>query len=68
MLELTHPFRDGTTHLLFTPEDWLARLVARVPRPRAHLTRYHGVFAPTAGCERASCRHTTFSAQLIRRE
>lgn len=46
VLELTHPFRDGTTHMLFSPEDWLARLAALVPRPRAHLTRYHGVFAP----------------------
>jgi hypothetical protein len=26
--------------------DSLARLVALVPRPRANLTRYHGVFAP----------------------
>ena len=24
----------------------IARLAALVPRPRAHLTRYHGVFAP----------------------
>ena len=24
----------------------MARLAALVPRPRAHLTRYHGVFAP----------------------
>ena len=32
--------------MLFSPEDWLARLAALVPRPRAHLTRYHGVFAP----------------------
>ena len=46
VLELTHPFRDGTTHVIFTPEDWLARLAALVPRPRVHLTRYHGVFAP----------------------
>ena len=24
----------------------IARLAALVPKPRAHLTRYHGVFAP----------------------
>ena len=46
VLKLTHPYRDGTTHMIFTPQDWLARLAALVPRPRAHLTRYHGVFAP----------------------
>jgi len=28
------------------PEDFIARLAALVPKPRAHLTRYHGVFAP----------------------
>ena len=26
--------------------DFIARLAALVPRPRAHLTRYHEVFAP----------------------
>ena len=46
--ELKQPFRDGTTHFLFTPEDFLARLAALVPRPRANLTRYHGVFAPNS--------------------
>ena len=46
--ELKHPFRDGTTHILFTPQDFLARLAALVPRPRANLTRYHGVFAPNS--------------------
>ena len=38
--ELKHPFRDGTTHILFTPEDLLARLAALVPKPRSNLTRY----------------------------
>jgi hypothetical protein len=26
----------------------VSRLAARVPKPRAHLTRYHGVFAPAS--------------------
>jgi len=46
--ELKHPFRDGTTHVLFEPLDFIARLAALVPRPRAHLVRYHGLFAPNA--------------------
>ena len=46
--ELKRPFRDGTTQCLFEPLDFLARLAALVPRPRAHLIRYHGVFAPNA--------------------
>ena len=51
--ELKHPFRDGTTHVLFTPEDFIARLAALVPRPRANLTRYHGVFAPNSPFRKA---------------
>jgi hypothetical protein len=49
---LKTPYRDGTTHVIFEPEDFMARLAALVPKPRAHLTRYHGVFAP-ASPERA---------------
>ena len=43
---LKTPYRDGTTHVVFEPLDFIARLAALVPKPRAHLTRYHGVFAP----------------------
>ena len=43
---LKHSFRDGTTHVVLDPIDFIARLAALIPRPRAHLTRYHGVFAP----------------------
>ena len=49
---LKTPYRDGTTHVVVEPLDGMARLAALVPRPRAHLTRYHGVFAapqPVAG-------------------
>ncbi|NKC14370.1 MAG: hypothetical protein GKR94_19970 [Gammaproteobacteria bacterium] len=46
--ELKRPFRDGTTHCLFEPLDFLAPLAAWVPRPRPPLIRYHGVFAPHA--------------------
>ena len=45
---LKTPYRDGTTHVIFEPGDFVARLVALVPKPRAHLTRYHGVFAPAS--------------------
>lgn len=43
---LKTPYRDGTTHVLFEPLDFLARLAALVPSPGVNLTRYHGVFAP----------------------
>jgi hypothetical protein len=45
-LRLKRPWRDGTTSLVYTPHELLERLCSLVPRPRAHLTRYHGVLAP----------------------
>ncbi|MBL4679700.1 MAG: transposase, partial [Pseudomonadales bacterium] len=46
--ELKNPFRNGTTHMLFSPLGFLSKLAAMVPRPRHNLVRYHGVFAPNA--------------------
>ena len=40
------PWDDGTTALKLTPMELMERLVALVPRPRIHLTRYHGVLGP----------------------
>ena len=37
--------RDGTTHVLFEPLDFTARLAALAPKPGVRLTRFHGVFA-----------------------
>ena len=44
--QLKTPYRDGTTHVIFEPLDFIARLAALVPKPRVNLTRYQGVFAP----------------------
>ena len=38
--ELKTPYRDGTTHVIFEPLDFIAGLAALVPRPRVNLTRY----------------------------
>ena len=46
--ELKHPFSDGTTHFVFEPMEFLAKLAALIPRPRSNLTPYHGVLAPHA--------------------
>jgi hypothetical protein len=43
--ELKTPWRNGTTHVIFEPLDFVARLVALVPKPRVNLTRLIGVFA-----------------------
>ncbi len=46
--ELKTPWKNGTTHVEFEPIDFIAKLAALVPPPRAHLTRFHGIFAPNA--------------------
>ena len=46
--ELKTPYRDGTTPVIFEPMDFIARLVALVPKPRVNLTR------PLTGALRAS--------------
>ena len=45
---LKKPYDDGTTHMVFTPEELLGRLASLVPKPRVNLTRFYGVFAPHA--------------------
>jgi len=50
--ELKNPFRNGTTHILFSPLDFLSK--ALVPRPRHNLVRYHGVLA--RGCRQPNAR------------
>ena len=39
-LRLKSPCRDGTESLLFTPSECIEKLIALVPIPRFHLTRY----------------------------
>jgi hypothetical protein len=47
-LKLETPWRDGTTHLVMSPLEYMRRLAALVPQPRLHLIRFHGVLAPNA--------------------
>ncbi len=39
VLKLKTPWRDGTTHLVMSPLEFMQRLAALVPRPRLHLIR-----------------------------
>ena len=43
---LKKPYDDGTTAISMSPLELMERLAALVPRPRIHLTRFSGVFAP----------------------
>ena len=47
-LQLKTPWSDGTTHLQFTPTEFIEKLAALVPPPRGHLVRWCGVFAPNS--------------------
>ena len=48
-------WRDGTTHLLFEPGEFLEKLAGLTPRPEVHLPLYHGVLAP----------HTRWRRQIV---
>jgi hypothetical protein len=34
--------------VVFTPHELMEKLIALIPRPRAHLVRYHGILGPAA--------------------
>ena len=48
VLRLKSPYKDGTTHVVMLPLEFMQRLAALVPRPRLHLIRFHGALAPNA--------------------
>ena len=48
LYKLKRRWKDGSTHVVLAPITLIERLAALVPRPRVHLTTYHGVFAPAA--------------------
>ena len=48
VLKLKSPYRDGTTHIVMTPLEFMQRLAALVPRPRLNLIRVHGLECPAS--------------------
>ena len=48
VLQLRHPWSDGTTHLLLDPLELLERLAVLIPRPRINLILYHGILGARA--------------------
>jgi hypothetical protein len=48
LYRLKHRWRDGTTHVVFEPQELVEKLAALVPPPRFHLVRYHGILGPCA--------------------
>ena len=48
VVKLKSAWSDGTSHVIFTPMEFMERLVALIPPPPKNQIRYHGVFAPNA--------------------
>lgn len=46
--QLKKKYSDGTSHLKFTPREFISKLIALIPPPKSHIIRYHGVLAPNS--------------------
>jgi len=51
-LKLKTLWRDGTTHLVMSPLEFMQRMAALVHRPRRHLIRFHDVLARATASRR----------------
>ena len=47
-LKLKTPWLDATSHLAMSPQEFMQRVAALVPRLRLYLIRLHDVLAPNA--------------------
>jgi hypothetical protein len=45
---LKTPWRNGATHVIFEPMEFMARLSAIIPAPRKNLIHFYGVLGPAA--------------------
>ena len=52
MYRLKRRWRDGTTHVIYEPLEFIEKLAALVPPPRFNLIRYCGVLAPSSRLRR----------------
>jgi hypothetical protein len=56
VVEVRHPWSDGTTALTFTPGHLVEKLIALIPPPYGHQVRYHGVLASRSAWRREVVR------------
>jgi hypothetical protein len=66
LYRLKHRWRDGTTHVVFEPQELVEKLAALVPPPRFHLVRYHGILGPCAGGRDRVVPGSTRAEQQVR--
>ncbi len=55
LLKFKKPWSNGATHVVYTNLEFIEKLIALVPPQRAHLVRYHGVFAPSSSWRKEIC-------------
>lgn len=46
--KLKSQWRDGTQAIMHSGTEFIEKLVAIIPQPRIHITRFHGILAPHA--------------------
>lgn len=46
VLKLKKRWNDGSTHVVYSPVEFVEKLVALIPPYRSHLLRYSGAFSP----------------------
>jgi len=46
--QLKTPYRDGTTHVIFDPLNFIARSMALVPKPQVNFALFQGVLPPNS--------------------
>jgi hypothetical protein len=61
--QLKTAYRDGTTHGIFEPLDFIAKLASLLPKPRVNLARFHGVFVGMPHHSNSKYRLTATSAK-----
>ncbi|MDA9189635.1 transposase [bacterium] len=44
LLRLKNAYADGTSHLKFTPDQFIRRVISLIPPPRENFIRYFGLF------------------------
>ncbi|MCP4239275.1 MAG: hypothetical protein GY772_01825, partial [bacterium] len=65
-LTFKRAWSDGTAGLTFTPLEFVERLAALVPPPRAHLIHYHGVLAGRSAWRREVVPNPSPCAEPVR--
>ncbi len=57
-LTLKSRWKNGTSHLLFSPEEFIGNLVALIPPPRSHLVRWGGSLCSPLPIQTRNCPQT----------